>query len=225
MASAIAPHTGALTGVETPFSLDEPDWTNQRPNIQSIEERSFNAALIVLELHFEREATYMAKSMVEVKKMIARTLDASLNKADVRERLAKNVDIWMHLHHIFASAIPTLENRSFRQDSGGSTGEVAESVELMLTNYEVLKEDLLFLNNLLVISRNMLAIKETAQEICRAVEFDQRVKDLIVLCVNVTRQGYDGEVVDEGRRLKLGEIVELCEFDLSLTWRNTDLSR
>ena len=58
----------------------------------------------------------------------------------------------------------------------------------------------------------MLAIKETAQEICHAVGFDRAVNRLVVLCVNVTSKGYDGENVDEGSRSKLNEVTELCEF-------------
>lgn len=85
-----------------------------------------------------------------------------------------------------------------------------ESATLILNNYAVLKEDLQYLNNLLVISRNMLAIKETAQEICARVGFDEEVRMLVVLCVNVTSKGYDGESVGEGDRGRLLEITELC---------------
>ena len=57
----------------------------------------------------------------------------------------------------------------------------------------------------------MLAIKETAQEICAAVFFDRAVHELIILCVNVTSKGYDGENVDDSNRGKLNEVTELCE--------------
>lgn len=53
-------------------------------NNNSVEERFFLGALLVLEGHFQRPQTYMGKAMVEVKKMIAGTLEMSLNKADVR---------------------------------------------------------------------------------------------------------------------------------------------
>ncbi|MAD84995.1 MAG: hypothetical protein CL912_18710 [Deltaproteobacteria bacterium] len=56
----------------------------QRKNEQTEEERNFNGALVTLELHFERPGQYLMKAMVEVKKMVARTLDLSLNKAEVR---------------------------------------------------------------------------------------------------------------------------------------------
>jgi palmitoyltransferase len=111
-------------------------------------------------------------------------------------------------------AITLLESRSLQQtrtSEGEPNGhDVSESAESILKNYEVLREDLHYLNNLLVISRNMLAIKETAQDICKSVGFDREVHRLIVLCVNVTSKGYDGENVDEGRRVKLNEITELC---------------
>lgn len=106
-----------------------------------------------------------------------------------------------------------------RSADGDHNGhDVSESAELILKNYEVLREDLHYLNNLLVISRNMLAIKETAQEICKAVGFDTEVHRLIVLCVNVTSKGYDGENVDEARRVKLNEITELCMYSPVWAW-------
>lgn len=55
-----------------------------RRNRQTEEERNFNAALICLEHHFERPNSYLSKAMLEVKKMVAKTLDLSLNKAEVR---------------------------------------------------------------------------------------------------------------------------------------------
>jgi hypothetical protein len=55
-----------------------------RRNVDTVEERNFQASLVILELHFERPASYMANSMVEVKKMVAGTLDKSLNQATVR---------------------------------------------------------------------------------------------------------------------------------------------
>lgn len=122
----------------------------------------------------------------------------------------------MHLQKIFSKAVPHLDRRSSRQSNGqdaaGNNQDVTESTELILANYEVLREDLHYLNNLLVISRNMLAIKETAQEICAAVGFDKEVHKLIILCVNVTSKGYDGESGDEAKRVKLQEITELCKL-------------
>ncbi len=56
----------------------------RRKNESTEEERNFNAALSVLEMHFERPGGYMRLAMGEVKKMVAKTLDLSLNKAEVR---------------------------------------------------------------------------------------------------------------------------------------------
>jgi hypothetical protein len=71
----------------------------------------------------------------------------------------------------------------------------------------------------------MLAIKETAQEICARVGFDREVRSLVVLCVSVTSKGYDGESVGEGERSRLLEITELCLFTLTpFRTPNTDKS-
>ena len=62
-----------------------------RRNAQTIEERTFGAALIMLEAHFEKARGVGYKTMAEVKKMVAQTLDRSLNKADVRYDLLTSV--------------------------------------------------------------------------------------------------------------------------------------
>jgi len=113
----------------------------------------------------------------------------------------------MRLSRIFNRAIPLLEGRSLsesRNEAGMPTGhDVPESAILILKNYDVLREDLHYLNNLLVISRNMLAIKDTAQELCAASHFHSEVHKLIDLAVNVTSKGYDGENVVDADRGKL----------------------
>jgi len=63
---------------------DEKSVMGKRRNESTEEERNFNAALIVLEMHFERSGNYMRGAMGEVKRMVAKTLDLSLNKAEVR---------------------------------------------------------------------------------------------------------------------------------------------
>lgn len=55
----------------------------RRKNTQSIEEKVFNGALIAVEAHF-RKMKIGPKSAPEIKRMVAATLDKSLNKADVR---------------------------------------------------------------------------------------------------------------------------------------------
>jgi hypothetical protein len=55
----------------------------KRKNVQSIEEKSFNGALVAVKAHFEG-LKFGPKSSPEVRKMVAGTLDKSLNAADVR---------------------------------------------------------------------------------------------------------------------------------------------
>ncbi|RKF73308.1 putative essential cytoplasmic protein [Golovinomyces cichoracearum] len=184
----------------------------QRKNTQSPEERAFNAALICLEHHFDRPMNSMTGTMDQVRKIVSTTLDLSLKKADIRERLAKNVDVWMHLRNILTSAVTLLEKWSLRAskavDGIMHTHDVSESTDLILSNYENLQKDLHFLNSLLIISRNMLAVKETAQELCAAVQVDKAVHKIIGLCIDITSKGYDGETVDETKRARLNDISE-----------------
>jgi palmitoyltransferase len=119
----------------------------------------------------------------------------------------------MRLQAVFRAAIPTLSTRSLRENYAETVpqgADLPESSTLIAENHGTLLEDLTLLNNLLVIARNMLAIKETAQDICSAVQLDNRITKLIVLGVNVTSKGYDGENVDNLTRSKLNEITELC---------------
>ncbi|KAM3079445.1 hypothetical protein ACMFMG_005876 [Clarireedia jacksonii] len=190
---------------------------SERTNRYGLEERGFLATLTMLEMRWgsgrETGAGLGKRTMEGLGKMIRATLDMSLSRGEVREALAKNVDIWMRLQRIFYLAVPILVSRSLREsytENGAPSGlDVSESVNLILKNYDVLVEDLGYLNNLLVVSRNMLAVKETAQEICRAVGLDKQVHKLIILCVNVTSKGYDGENVDEASRGRLNEVTEL----------------
>lgn len=131
-----------------------------------------------------------------------------------RERLAKNVSVWLQLRRVLEVAIDHLEEHSLPAEEDQPlplpAHEISESATLILKHFDVLKDDLHYVNSLLVISRNMLAVKETAQEICFAVQLHTLVKSLMELCVNVTIKGYDGENAEGSDRAKLLEITELC---------------
>jgi palmitoyltransferase len=122
----------------------------------------------------------------------------------------------MRLNLAFHYAVPFLGVRSMREafaeEAAPDVTNIPESSALIAEHYNTLVEDLTLLNNLLVIGRNMLAVKEVAQDICATVHLDTQVIKLIVLCVNVTSKGYDGENVDSNTRLKLNEVTELCKY-------------
>lgn len=135
-----------------------------------------------------------------------------------REALSRNVAIWIWLTRIFAAAIPNLTTRSvgplasLNDPDKGVTPQ--ESTALIVKNYQGLKDDLQILNKLMHIARNLLVTTEpeVPQDLCAAVHFDQMVYQAIILCVNVTSKGYDGEVLDENSRQRLNEITELCKI-------------
>ena len=87
-----------------------------------------------------------------------------------------------------------------------------ESTALIIMNHATIKEDVGILIKLMHIARNLLvnAEPEIPQDICAAVHFDQMVYQTIILCVNITSKGYDGEIIDEAQRVKLGDVTELC---------------
>lgn len=123
--------------------------------------------------------------------------------------------LWIWLTRIFAAAIPNLTTRSvgplasLNDPDKGVTPQ--ESTALIIKNYQSLKDDLQILNKLMHIARNLLVTTEpeVPQDLCAAVHFDQMVYQTIILCVNVTSKGYDGEVLDENSRARLNEITDL----------------
>lgn len=125
--------------------------------------------------------------------------------------------IWIWLTRIFAAAIPSLTTRSVGPLSSLNDPEKGvtpqESTALIVMNHVTIREDLETLIKLMHIARNLLvnAEPEVPQDICAAVHFDQMVYQTIILCVNVTSKGYDGEILDEAQRIKLGGVTELCE--------------
>lgn len=125
------------------------------------------------------------------------------------------MSIWIWLTRIFAAAIPNLTTRSvgplasLNDPEKGVTPQ--ESTALIIKNYQGLKDDLQILNKLMHIARNLLVTTEpeVPQDLCAAVHFDQMVYQTIILCVNVTSKGYDGEVLDDSSRARLNEITDL----------------
>lgn len=141
----------------------------------------------------------------------------SFVNAPLRETLSRNVEIWIWLTRILAASIPTLTARSVGPLSSLNDPEKGvsphESTALIVMNYDSIKNDLSILTKLMHIARNLLvnAEPQVPQDICAAVHFDQMVYQTIILCVNVTSKGYDGEILDEADRLRLAEITELCQ--------------
>ncbi|PTB69057.1 hypothetical protein BBK36DRAFT_1192976 [Trichoderma citrinoviride] len=182
---------------------------------ETIEERCFSAALICLEGHFTQSPPMGPQTTARVNSMISKTLEKTHTLRKVREALARNVAIWIWLTRIFAAAIPSLTSRSVGPLSALNDPDKGvspqESTALIVLNHVSVKEDLGTLIKLMHIARNLLvnAEPEVPQDICAAVHFDQMVYQTIILCVNVTSKGYDGEILDETQRLKLTDITEL----------------
>ncbi|KAL3956315.1 hypothetical protein ACCO45_009161 [Purpureocillium lilacinum] len=182
---------------------------------ETIEERCFSAALICLEGHYTQSPPMGPLTAARVNSMISKTLEKTHTLRAAREALSRNVAIWIWLTRIFAAAIPSLTTRSVGPLSSLNDPDKGvspqESTALIVMNHASVKEDLGTLIKLMHIARNLLvnAEPEVPQDICAAVHFDQMVYQTIILCVNVTSKGYDGEILDEAQRLKLADITEL----------------
>ncbi|KAF5234336.1 hypothetical protein FANTH_12169 [Fusarium anthophilum] len=182
---------------------------------ETIEERCFAAALVCLEGHYTQSPPMGPQTAAKVSSMITKTLEKTHTIRRAREAISRNVAIWIWLTRIFAAAIPSLTTRSvgplssLNDPDKGVTPQ--ESTALIVMNHATIKEDIATLIKLMHIARNLLvnAEPEVPQDICAAVHFDQMVYQTIILCVNVTSKGYDGEILDENQRLKLGDVTEL----------------
>ncbi|KAM0281664.1 hypothetical protein ACHAQH_003395 [Verticillium albo-atrum] len=203
-----------MAAIEIP-SLPDPGPSDGSKPSESIEERCFSAALICLEGHYTSSPPMGPMTAAKVSGMIAKTLEKTHTFKHVRESLARNVAIWIWLTRIFGAAIPNLTTRSVGPLSSLNDPEKGvspqESTALIVKNQANLKDDLQILNKLMHIARNLLVTSEpeVPQDICAAVHFDQMVYQTIILCVNVTSKGYDGEILDETSRAKLNEITDL----------------
>ncbi|KAM0307785.1 hypothetical protein ACHAPM_000513 [Fusarium culmorum] len=182
---------------------------------ETIEERCFSAALICLEGHYTQSPPMGPHTAAKVSSMINKTLEKTHTFRKAREAVSRNVAIWIWLTRIFAAAIPSLTTRSVGPLSSLNDPEKGvtpqESTALIVMNHVTIREDLETLIKLMHIARNLLvnAEPEVPQDICAAVHFDQMVYQTIILCVNVTSKGYDGEILDEAQRIKLGGVTEL----------------
>ncbi|KAF6843055.1 essential cytoplasmic protein [Colletotrichum musicola] len=199
---------------DTTPSLQDLDPEDGTPGYETIEERCFSAALICLEGHYTIPPMG-PQTATRVSSMIAKTLEKTHTFKHVRETLSRNVEIWIWLTKIFGAAIPSLTTRSVGPLSSLNDPEKGvtpqESTALIVKNHHSLKDDLSILNKLMHIARNLLVTSEpeVPQDICAAVHFDQMVYQTIILCVNVTSKGYDGEILDETSRAKLNEITDM----------------
>ncbi|KAL6361817.1 hypothetical protein LRP88_05293 [Fusarium phalaenopsidis] len=182
---------------------------------ETIEERCFSAALICLEGHYTQSPPMGPQTSAKVSSMISKTLEKTHTLRKAREAISRNVAIWIWLTRIFAAAIPSLTTRSVGPLSSLNDPEKGvtpqESTACIVNHHASIKEDLGILIKLMHIARNLLvnAEPEVPQDICAAVHFDQMVYQTIILCVNVTSKGYDGEIIDENQRLKLTDVTEL----------------
>lgn len=78
-------------------------------------------------------------------------------------------------------------------------------------NYGTLLKDVDRVNDLTIISRNMLATRSEAQDLAAGIKFDQLILRLIDVCVRVTARGYDGEVGSRSED-KWSKVISACKW-------------
>ncbi|KAK0703305.1 hypothetical protein B0T26DRAFT_744233 [Lasiosphaeria miniovina] len=167
----------------------------------SIEELCFTTAMSCYEGRLKRDPAIGPQTMAMVAKFISRTLETTHNLRDVRETLSSSVEIWIWLTKDFAAAIPSLTTRSIGPLATLNDATSQESTALITKNY----------TKLLVVTE-----AEVAQDLCAAAQFDRVLYQTIIVCVNVTSKAYDGDILEDGVRLRVGVITELYKKFLVL---------
>nr|POF04588.1 copper transport protein 86 [Quercus suber] len=145
-------------------------------------------------IHF-KSPTYMRDGTLELldKKVCKETLKSTAQDARVRAAIGGDGKFWAEMVVLFKAAIPSLERRSFTIWDPSSVDYESTSGALIASHYPVLWKDLERLNDLVSISRNVLTIGGTAQDLAAEHGIDIEVFRLINCCVRVTARGYDGE--------------------------------
>ena len=112
-----------------------------------------------------------------------------------RLHLGTALDLWEHFTSCFANAIMALKAQSYlpQELDGVDPDEITESSsEFMASHASLLLEDLERLNDLLLLSRNMLATNaRIAQDYAFEAKFDKQVLQLVDHCVRMVARGYD----------------------------------
>lgn len=157
--------------------------------------------LAPLIIHFKSNG-YIQQSILESYdvRIFKRTLGDSARQEDVRAELGPDIKTWNDLRDILRAAVPSLSDRCFsvskadRTDENGNDLDYdtadAPSAREIAKNYNSLIKDLVRLNMLCSIARNILVIGETAQSAAAKALFDKALFELIRLCVRVTARPY-----------------------------------
>jgi hypothetical protein len=115
-----------------------------------------------------------------------------------RIELGTDPYVWKDLTDLFLAAVPSLTDRCIvpKAPECTHTHDNASSLRIV-ENSTTLTKDLARLDDLVAISRNILAIGDKAQELAAKARLDQAIFSLITLCVKVTARGFTSEGTKE----------------------------
>ncbi|KAI9818879.1 MAG: copper transport protein [Pycnora praestabilis] len=152
----------------------------------------FKLVLIGTEAHFKTPGLLHDKNIAMTLSFGKEILGLSQKKDYVRQALGFSYETWTNLKNVFIQGVPVLEKQSFSSLDPVGPDYPGSSSTLIAANYAELLKNIERLNDLLIVSRNMLATKESAQDLAANAKFDQQILKLIDVCVKVTARGYDG---------------------------------
>lgn len=107
--------------------------------------------------------------------------------------LAQDQDLWEEFTTTLAMGLPVIERQSCVPPDSTGTGHDNSNAALMVANQTCLMKDLDRLNDLMTITKGMLATLNVAQNKAAEAKCDQQVLKYIDLCVRVTSRCYDGD--------------------------------
>lgn len=156
-------------------------------------------ALQPLIIHFQSNGYIRDKTMGMLDTRVLKQVQgATARLEEVRLAFGRDREIWRDLQKCFEVAVPSLERRSVPGPDPNQPEFDSPSGPLIAQNYATLIRDIERINDLVCISKNVLASGDNAQDNAAKSRFDQAVFRIINVCVKVTARGYDGDAgVDE----------------------------
>jgi palmitoyltransferase len=122
----------------------------------------------------------------------------------------------MDLNEVLGVAVPSLSDRcmSIKPPVSATAAPTPEEPDsaLIVSHHVSLQKDILRINDLVAIARNVLTIGEAGQNLAAKMQFDASLFKLVTLCIKVSGRGFEfsGGTKEDERKWQL--VVNDCGF-------------
>ncbi|KAI9799673.1 MAG: hypothetical protein M1825_004408 [Sarcosagium campestre] len=152
-----------------------------------------NIVQVMNSTHFRSPGLLDERRMDHAMRAGKQLLRSSRTQIEARFDLGTSIEAWIGLNDTMDAAITSLEQQALAASNPVAAVYHGASVATGSHIFLKLHKDLERINDLTMISRNMLAAASIAQDLCAEVKFEQQILKLIDVCVRVAGRGYDGE--------------------------------